>query len=555
MSGLPEGYSFVEEELAPQELPPQLPEGYTLPEGYSFVEDAPDPMQELGEEAREVPGFIEKVGQDFDKRSKDVWESTVSYWGKDEIGLGEYITQLGGATAGAITDVAGRGFVEVGEALGEGLSLIVHDAVEEPVVEGMKSAVDWVANTEAGEAATQAVMQGYEAYTEWKKENPQDAKTFESVVNIGVLLAPVKVRKGQSPVPSFGRKATKLIAKGKRQPVKRTKQQIQNMLFPEKISPADVGRTKEVGVLRRAELQLNSIEKNMITNVMKIPEIKTGRSYLYNHNVINGSVKQSTARLMSDLEKYTNVVIHPRTVAARMKSGLDELLLEKSYITADETLAGQVANLVNAGMKVVEKHPANPAGLLAARREFDRVLRKQKPKVFDPKVANAEAEAGRVVRRAINDMINSSVKSENVAKRLAEQSTLYKAMDMLTPKVAADVGHGLGRVYQNLHRVLGVKMDLNRTVAVIGGTSAFAAAGGMYAGRAGGLVMAGAGALAVKGAQSAVMKKALGRTLKYIDTAIQTSTNPEMIKQLRADKILVQDLFELPVEELEKEDQ
>jgi hypothetical protein len=45
---------------------------------------------------------------------------------------------------------------------------------------------------------------------------------------------------------------------------------------------------------------------------------------------------------------------------------------------------------------------------------------------------------------------------------------------------------------------------------------------------------------------------ALGKILTLIDKGIKQSKNGDMIKQLRADRILVQDLFEMPVRE-EKE--
>jgi hypothetical protein len=65
---------------------------------------------------------------------------------------------------------------------------------------------------------------------------------------------------------------------------------------------------------------------------------------------------------------------------------------------------------------------------------------------------------------------------------------------------------------------------------------------------AGGLSLVGAGVLVARGVNSPATKMAFGKILTLIDKGLKQTKNGDMIKQLRADRILIQDLFEMPVE-------
>ena len=540
MNELPAGYRFADEpQPAPQAQQP------VLPEGYQFAPEAPTAGEAIGEDASKLGAFIEDVASDWDKRAESIEESRKARWERREIGGVEQATQALGAVAGGFLDLTGRAVVA-------GIEVLVPDSLEEPLLDAMASSFDWLMNTEAGEAASQAFGQGYDAYAEWKKENPQDAKTFESVVNIGLIAAPAKVKSKASPVPSFGRTATKVERAGIKQKAARTRRQVQDMLFPEKPTAEMVARTKQEGFIRRNVLDLTNREKQMIDNVMKIPEVKTSRSYQYNYNAIRNANQAKANQLKADLDKM-NIVIHPETVQSGIAANLDNLLKTNHYLASDKQMANHLQLNIKTAQDILAKHPPTPSGLLDARREFDRVLRNQMPKAFDPKAATVQAESARLIRSTINDTINSSARSQHVKKRLTEQHTLYNAMDMLAPKAMQEASHGMGRLWQNLSRAMQVKMDMNRTWAVIAGTSAFSAAGGMLAGLSGGLALGAVGVMAVKGYQSPSTKIALGKILKMTDQAIQKSTNPDMIRQLRADRAIAQDLFELPVQEEEEQ--
>jgi hypothetical protein len=199
-------------------------------------------------------------------------------------------------------------------------------------------------------------------------------------------------------------------------------------------------------------------------------------------------------------------------------------------------------------MEIIKKHPNTPVGLLKARKDFDNVLRNQMPKAFNPTTQTIFTESTKAVRQSINNLINETVPSAYVKKRLAEQSNLFRASDMLAPKAAKETSLGLGRTYQNVQRILGAKMDLNRTMAILAGASAFGVSGGLFAGFAGGLAIGGVATGVGIAVTSPAVHKALAKLLKYTDKAIQTSTNPQMIKQLRLDRALVQDLIEAAAE-------
>ena len=91
-------------------------------------------------------------------------------------------------------------------------------------------------------------------------------------------------------------------------------------------------------------------------------------------------------------------------------------------------------------------------------------------------------------------------------------------------------------------------MQSNRTLAVLFGQSAFAVASGYMQGIGAGILAYGAAQAVKMGVNSPKTKFAFGHLLKQIDRAIQASKNGKMKEALRADRIIVQDLFEMPVE-------
>ncbi len=98
-----------------------------------------------------------------------------------------------GSFRGAVNNVgglAGLGFDVAGHLIDESVTAYLDNlksvapTTYADVSEEVKEAKDWALNTDAGKAALDAARAGMKVYGTYKKENPQDAKTLESVLNI-----------------------------------------------------------------------------------------------------------------------------------------------------------------------------------------------------------------------------------------------------------------------------------------------------------------------------------------------------------------------------------
>lgn len=517
------------------------------PEEQELFEVTPVTTSAIGDEEKTfLPDFIEQLGRDWEERSRLVEESKQDYEA-GKIGAAEYTTQVAGkGVAGRVLDVGGA----VISGTLDGISLLLPDSIEKPILDTLKKGADWVINTEGGQVATEAFSKGAQEYGAWKEANPQDAKTFESVVNVGLVFAPVKTKAKASPIPSFEKPARTLYRKAASAQRDKTFKNVQSMLLPE-ATPEMAKRTVEKGIFRKGVLKLSPSEQSLINQVRKIPTVKPSRSFQYNL----ANIVQHNQQLGKGLEKtlsQSKAVIAPETVAKRITADVNSLIKTNTFLASDATMSKAIQLNAQKAMEIVRKHPNTPVGLLKARKEFDSVLRGQMPKTFNPNAQTIFTESTRAVRQSINNIINDTVPSAYVKKRLAEQSNLFKAADMLAPKAAKETSIGIGRLYQNVQRVIGAKMDLNRTMAVLAGASAFGVSSGLFAGFAGGLAIGGLTAGIGLGITAPATRKALATLLKHTDKAIQTATNPQMIKQLRLDRALVQDLIEVAASQEEQ---
>ena len=123
--------------------------------------------------------------------------------------------------------------------------------------------------------------------------------------------------------------------------------------------------------------------------------------------------------------------------------------------------------------------------------------------------------------------------------RLEKQSNLYRAKVPVIEKAKNDASNSIGRIWQNVTGVTGLKMP--STPLAIGITGA--ALAGWLPAIIGGVGVGIAGRAVYKGAISPELKKFLGQTLIASSKAIKQAKNPETIKQLRADRALILELL------------
>ena len=168
-----------------QELLAEL-ENNQAQEGQSTL---PTAQQLLGEVEKRKPkkNFFQRFGGDLRHRFGEQGGEIIAARVAGDQGFASTALQLTGKVgAGTILDLIGELVISGGR----GLSAITPDAIEDPVKGGVTGAALAIARSETGRAGIEKAMEGVEAYQEWAADNPVMARNVESVVDIGLLVAP-----------------------------------------------------------------------------------------------------------------------------------------------------------------------------------------------------------------------------------------------------------------------------------------------------------------------------------------------------------------------------
>lgn len=516
----------------------QLPEGFVLdkviptfqglPEGFVLDESAEPEV--VAEEER--PGFIERVSTDVEDRMR-LAEEIKGFTERGEQTLAESVLQLTGKVgAGTILDFLG----EVVISGVEGLSAITPDIIEDPLVESVTKAAHLFLETDLGKAGLEAAQAGMETWNEFRAENPRAARNIESVVDIGLLIAPVKARPKIKAQPTLAGRAAKTLEEAA---VKQTARQkadfVDDLILPKPtaaVRAEQVARTTEEGLLGTKKTGLSAGERAMADEVSLIEGVGANKTLQGNYTTISNEVANE-ARTLKDLLRKNDVIIPRREFAAELDTAIARLGENPLLVGDAATTATKVVDKMK---QIVAKNPGTASGLLKSRKELDRWIGTQKPKIFDPNQETALSIAVREIRQSTNDFIDERAVNVDVKDSLKKQSTLLKAMDNIAPKAASEADNAILRAWQSANRVLGLRGEFNQTMAALfglGGLGASAMFAPVFTKLAlGGVVTYAAG----KAVLSPSAKRGVSKLLGAVDRAIRTSKDQVLIAQLRLDR-------------------
>lgn len=185
-AALPEGFIIDAPKQPPVVEPAPTDNQFGLtPENApgAFAQGTPDP-QDDGD------GLFQRIGGRVESRGAELDEIRQALAAGDQT-FPESVGQVIGKTiAGTALDVGGELLESGFETVGEIVSAITPDFLEQPIVEGTTEALEWALGSEIGQLGIEAARSGVEAYEQFKTENPRAARNIESVMNIGLVLAP-----------------------------------------------------------------------------------------------------------------------------------------------------------------------------------------------------------------------------------------------------------------------------------------------------------------------------------------------------------------------------
>jgi hypothetical protein len=465
------------------------------------------------------------------------------YTPPDQLG---FITdiQSAGQVAGGVWDSLGETFV-----LGaKGISFLTPDFIKGPVKQGWQAGVDFITNSPKSMEALKAVEGGLESYGEWKKENPESALTLESVVNIGLLLAPVpkgvKVKGnpefvGPIKPPAVERAGKAMIDASGKQISDRSTQKALDLIVPKTGVPE---QTREVS---RAGFKYNIVsptaqEQKIVETVakLKIPQSASNQRSL---NLIDDAIETEAKILEKQVAASKEAI--PLTESFKLLDDVAANTKATDAFVSTNQLGQMVDDVVVKAKSLLQANPQTPLGVLKTRKELDAYVRSYKAnKNAFPNQDNVETAlsiALRDVRTALNTKVAQTAPKANVLTRLEKQSNLYRARVPVIEKAKADASNSLGRLWQTTTGVTGVKMP--STPLAIGVTGA--ALAGWLPAIIGGVGVGIAGRGIYRGVISPQLKKFLGQSLIASSKALKQAKNPETIRQLRADRAVIIELL------------
>jgi hypothetical protein len=544
-------YASLMQPLIP---PAPLPEGVT-------INEKPIELEFNVAGVNLIPDWVEQVARDWDGRDKEV-SQTLQDYKEGEMGEFQKNTQLlGKGVAGKGVDLIGGAIWAGAETIGSGISLIIPDEIEEDVFNSMKVGADFLLNTNQGRQAAESIEKGVGAYEDWKEKNPQYAKTLESLLNIGSLFAPAKVKVKSKPVPTYKQKVLgkkrydtfKRAGTGleRRNIIKQRNKEMENLseLVLPQVGSEDVARGFNISSIGNVTLNRSDYDKGILDEVRKAG-VKTSKNEWENADILIKTGDNLGDQLQAVLAKNRDVIT-PKTLNEALDNA-SASVANNVFNATDDAVQKQIALLTTKAKEIFNdrsKYDSTALGVLGARKEFDNFVRDQLgSKGFNASDVSVANETMKAIRNAGNDLINNAVPNDFVKRSLIKQSRLYSARDVLFPKAAKRAKTVVGRQIQNVSKILALNMEARRTMALATGLaiSALPAQLMMYA--AGGLAVGGVGFYTIKGALSPQARIALGKLLKLSDKALKEATRGDMKRDLKLGIIAINDMLELPSE-------
>ena len=520
--------------------------------------------------AEDIPGYIEQITNNYAKRQQQVQQSIEDHragemdtntgieWLDSLAGDAQFKIQgIGKGLAGTAMDVIGVG---IGATI-DGFSLIIPDVVEDPIKQQVADSWDWLMNTEGGQEAAEAFSGGVGKYKAWKEDNPQAAKTFEALVNIGVFLIPAKgVKVGPVEGASITKQASRKVRISAAQSEKKARYNaFEKMLAPtvtkENVKQLGAGGESIINpstLFRGPTLGATTAEREVIEHLVNMKQIKTWRSPSRAKLEVDKYQIKLNDEIGKILQQHSDIKIPIQSVEGKMKYNLAQALEGLPTLKSNKQILKTVEDYVSAAKVILKKYPNTPQGVHTARIEFDLFMKNEVgKKVLTAEATGLNSLVAKEIRNAMNSSIDKVIPLKSVFVRRNKQNLNYRAIDMLAPKVAKE-GAGLFTLFQNLMRVNKARATA-ASAAVLTGGALYGNPALMWTLAGMGTVVTSVGLanLALKGVLSPITRRALSTTLRETDKALKITKNSDMRKSLKTSRVLVSDLLQMPTENVD----
>ena len=495
-------------------------------------------------------GFGERMSEDFEAR-KSLGIEIAMATANGEQNFAQGMLQVAGNVGfGTAWDFLEQVMVSGGR----GISAITPDAIEDPVKGGAAAAGILYLQSAGGQLGMKALEKGVTEYRDFAVQNPVGARNIEAIVNIGMLLDPVKAtRSARGLVGQAGQK----IRRSGLESTRRIKKEFaEDLVTPEqtkKIRTEQALRTgEESGVIRQSDVRITPGQAESAAEVAKL-RINPNRSLQYNLNVIREASTRKAEALKQRLRHTGKAGRYDRD---EFYAELDRVLLH-----LEETSPVLVGNASLSAEKIIREMKRRVAeskdhlsDLLQVRKDFDTwVVDQGREQLFDPNVQNGLSAAISDIRQATNSFIDARVPSVGVRESLRAQFALNRVVDTLKVRAQGEANNAVLRTMKKAVKVLTIRGELNQTAALLFGVGGMGAAAmfAPYITALGGLTAAtyvGSRLVMAPGG-----RKALGSVLKMIDEMTLKVSDPAVLRELRLDKATITELAERAAADVEED--
>ena len=458
---------------------------------------------------------------------------------------------LAGSMAGLGWDLFG----EVYTLSTDGYSLVIPDEMEDAVKEQYREAVQVFVEHPLGKEAQKALQAGQEAWVEFKKNNPEISLVVESAFNVGAWFRrgpdakPVNVDRESGYVPNVSffdpknRTVNKLTA---------LEQGIWKAIRPPKTAEQINKQTTEPKFpFRRQETILTVEERRRVDTVKRYARVDPSRTDRTNAKSISDAITKIDERLKKLLSKRTDLVSHDdlmrnvQSKIAEYAAGNQGKGIERINRNAKDALAQLTYTL--------KSYEQTASGMLEARRALDTwvndnlgkdTLKKKEGK----RGSQVRDDLYTLIRREMNNMLDTG--DSNTANRLLrDESDLLSSLGAINGRIPQG-DTVMARIRDNLG-ALNIHMP---TTPLGQAATATAAMNSKMLPFFAGLITTYTGfGLAKRLFSKAYYQKELRLILESLNEGVKAATNPEMVKQLRADRAAIIEVYKGYMEDAEEE--
>ena len=478
---------------------------------------------------------LDKIGEDQDKSVSDTLDA-YDELAKDNITEAEAKLRLVGNSANFGLDVTGEILISGLSVVGDGISIITPDFIEDPLKDLFKNSVSSLLQSDSARKGLEMLANGIEYYNEFKVKNPRAAENIEAVFDISLVASPSIIPKNVKPRTVF--KALLQTPKGLYKENK-TWFDIFDMGGADTIK-----RTGSEGVnfTARELTAIDSLKKS------KVSPIKTANS---NALIIVDNIQELGNKITDTFKNSSKTVDAPN-----MMDDLDNSVdLVREQGVGLKGVGDAIESVTDVLQEQLKKY-SNPDGTISVKNTWEvrKAIDAWHKKKQGEQAFNKTGDVPDAVY-AVRDALNRAIYKEvpEVKDLITKQSGFLFALSNVSKKASKETG---GLFNNIMHSVLSLAAkNRNITVGLIGllgtgGTVGYSTVASpvALAGMLGvGTYLAGS-TIIQYGISPAALRRNMGGVLSGIDSAIlaaRKANNSVMVQTLKADKAALLELVKV----------